>query len=229
MAHQQNNDVLYLFIDESGNFDFSPSGTRYFVITSLTVKWPFEFLEQFSDLRHKLLKDGQDIESFHCSEDNRAVREEVFQIIEAIQDSLVFDSIVIEKQKCNPVIAEREVFYPKMLGFLLRYICRQPRVQLCKKLVIITDEIPVSKNRKSFKKTIKSTISEIVPQNISYEIYHHKSSSHFALQLVDYGNWTIFRKWERDDPLFYNKIKSSIRSEFDIFKSGNTEYYHFPK
>ncbi len=229
MVNEQNNDVLYLFIDESGNFDFSSKGTRYFVITSLTVKWPFEFLGQFSELRHQLLKDGHDIESFHCSEDNWSVREGVFEIIESGLDGLVFDSIVIEKPKCNPAITQKEVFYPKMLGYLLRYICRQPRVRFCKKLVIITDEIPVSKNRKSFEKAIKSTLSEIVPQSISYEIYHHKSSSHFALQLVDYGNWTIFRKWERGDPHFYDKIKSAIWSEFNIFKSGNTEYYPFPK
>lgn len=29
--------TLYLFIDESGNFDFSPKGTKYFVLTALAT------------------------------------------------------------------------------------------------------------------------------------------------------------------------------------------------
>ena len=31
----------YLFLDEGGNFDFSPTGTRYFVMSSVAMRRPF--------------------------------------------------------------------------------------------------------------------------------------------------------------------------------------------
>ena len=34
--------TLYVFIDESGNFDFSPSGTKYFILTTLTTIVPYD-------------------------------------------------------------------------------------------------------------------------------------------------------------------------------------------
>ncbi len=32
---------LYLFLDEGGNFDFSPAGTRYLTLTAVTATRPF--------------------------------------------------------------------------------------------------------------------------------------------------------------------------------------------
>ena len=32
---------LYLFLDEAGNLDFSPNGTRYFMLGSVTKERPF--------------------------------------------------------------------------------------------------------------------------------------------------------------------------------------------
>jgi len=33
--------TLYIFIDENGNFDFSPGETKYFTLSCLTEKRPF--------------------------------------------------------------------------------------------------------------------------------------------------------------------------------------------
>lgn len=37
-----NSETLYIFIDESGNFDFSPGGTKYFVLTAFVTFNPVE-------------------------------------------------------------------------------------------------------------------------------------------------------------------------------------------
>lgn len=36
---------LYVYLDEAGNFDFSPSGTRYFILGSMALERPFGFFE----------------------------------------------------------------------------------------------------------------------------------------------------------------------------------------
>lgn len=47
----------------------------------------------------------------------------------------------------------------------------------------------------------------------------------FGLQAIDYCNWGIFRKWEGRDPRSYDLIRNGIKSEFDIFKTGERFYY----
>lgn len=46
---------LYVFIDESGNYDFSPSGTGYWILTSLITDDIRPGLIELYDLKHKLI------------------------------------------------------------------------------------------------------------------------------------------------------------------------------
>jgi hypothetical protein len=45
------------------------------------------------------------------------------------------------------------------------------------------------------------------------------------VQVADYCNWAVFRKWQRGETEFYDQIKPALRSEFDIFRTGVTYYY----
>ncbi len=53
---------LYIFIDESGNFDFSPNGTQYFVLTSMCTLTPHINRDKFlkNEIKH-LVKTQFDI------------------------------------------------------------------------------------------------------------------------------------------------------------------------
>lgn len=35
------NNTLYIFVDEAGNLNFSPKGTKYFILTALSKFRPF--------------------------------------------------------------------------------------------------------------------------------------------------------------------------------------------
>ena len=48
---ENNSRTLYLFVDESGNFDFSSKGTKYFVLSSLCTFLPVPERERIIDLR----------------------------------------------------------------------------------------------------------------------------------------------------------------------------------
>jgi hypothetical protein len=70
-------DDLFLFLDESGNYDFSVRGTKYLVFASLTAVDPnFSILELY-EKKHYFIKNGQPIEYFHASEDKQKVRDEI--------------------------------------------------------------------------------------------------------------------------------------------------------
>ena len=47
---------LYVFLDESGGFDFSPKGSKYFILSGLSTFRPFRWYPDFIDLRFKLLE-----------------------------------------------------------------------------------------------------------------------------------------------------------------------------
>ena len=72
---------LFIFLDESGNFDFSPKGTRHFVLTALSTTDPEEMAPALYRLKHELVLAGQDIEYFHAVDVKMAIAngEEVYQ------------------------------------------------------------------------------------------------------------------------------------------------------
>ena len=72
--------ILYIFLDEGGNLDFSKNGTKYFTITGLSKERPFEAFKASNNLKYDRIESGTEIEYFHASEDRQVVRDEVFKI-----------------------------------------------------------------------------------------------------------------------------------------------------
>jgi hypothetical protein len=111
-------------------------------------------------------------------------------------------------------------FYPAVLTKLLQGLFLAAKYQNVKKIIIITDQLPLNRKRKAVEKTIKKVLATALEfTDIEYRIFHHSSKSHFGLQIADYCNWAIFRKWERNDEVFYNKIKPLIKVELECNKS----------
>ena len=216
---------LYVFLDEAGDFNFSATGTKFFTFTTITKTRPFSWDTPLISLKYDLIEVGLDIEYFHAAEDRQAVRDQVFTIIGNNLENLRIDSLVIEKRKTGPVLQELEKFYPRMIGYLIRYVLEPRNLKDYEEVIVITDSIPVSRKREAIEKAVKQTLSRMLPNGTRYKILHHASKSCTGLQIADYCNWAIFRKWERGDLRSYELIRSGIRSEFDIFKSGPRHYY----
>jgi hypothetical protein len=226
MNNSSVDNYLYIFLDEGGNFDFSVKGTKYFTISSVCIITPWIYDEPLSLLKYQLLANGLDIEYFHASEDKQQIRNKVFKVITQKAGSFLVDSIIVEKSKTNPSLYEKKKFYPKILGYLIRHVIEVEDVSKYKGFVIVTDSIPVKKQKQAVEKAIKTTIVSMMKSTSKpYLVVHHSSKSSFCLQIADYCNWAIYRKWSGDDSRSYDLIKDCIRSEFDIFKNGKICYY----
>lgn len=140
-------------------------------------------------------------------------------------DAIQVDALIIEKAKTGPALRGEKKFYPKMLGYLLRYILERISFAQIDEVLVITDTLPVQKKRSAVEKAIKMTLAAMLPAGCKYRIMHHASKSTIGLQVADYCNWAIWKKWEGGDDYFYRKIEKAVRSEFDIFSSGRTLYY----
>ena len=219
------NTPLYVFLDEGGNFDFSANGTKYVTLTCVSGTRPFPWFTPLADLRYDLLEAGWDIERFHASEDHWKVRQKVFDVISPPANGMRVDSLIVEKRKTAPSLQSIEVFYPRMLGYLLRYVVEGGLRQGHRQVLVITDTLPQKKKRNAIRKGIQLTIPAMLPNGATYEILHHTSQSCIGLQLADYCNRAIYRKWQSGDTTSYVRICAAVSSEFDIFASGKTLYY----
>lgn len=217
--------IVYIFLDEGGNFDFSEGGSHYYTFTSVVMTRPFPFYDQFENYKYDVIEYGKDIDKFHCAEDNAHVRGRVFQLIKDNLDKIRIDSVVVRKCKTGPALRPPEKFYPKMLSYLLRHIIDQFDFNKVEEVIVITDTLPTKRNKKLFEKTIKTNLGNSLKSDASYRIIHHPSCAHYGLQIADYCNWAIMRKWERGDASHYSTIRSSIKSEFNIFRKGQNKYY----
>ena len=86
MCNSRMSKTVHIFIDESGNYDFSNSGTEHLCYTAISTLNPVAGIEKAEHLRHYINSfpeqfacDG--IEYFHCTEDKQPVRNEFFRMI----------------------------------------------------------------------------------------------------------------------------------------------------
>lgn len=208
---------LYIFLDEAGNLDFSPDGTRYFILSSITKERPFNAYRELAELKYDLVELGANIEYFHAAEDNQATRNRVFDIIRRNIDGIRVDSLIVEKRMTEPSLQAEESFYPEMLGNLLRHVIHTHDLRGFAEVIVFTDRLPVNRKRQAVEKAVKRTLAKKLPEGVRYRVLHHDSKSNSDLQIADYCNWAIYRKWNRDDQRSYSVIQPAIHSECEIF------------
>lgn len=211
--------ILYIFLDEGGNLDFSARGTKFFTLTSISKFRPFEAYKRLNDLKYDLIEEDKDIEYFHASEDRQVVRDEVFAIINKHFSDSVIDCVIVEKSKVDSSFQDVVTFYTNLFGQLIQNILRFVKIDDFNRIIIFTDSIPLKKKAKAVEKGIKLMLSAELKGRVNYLICHHQSKSNYDLQLTDYCNWAVYRKWESADERSYDLIKKYIRTEKDLHKS----------
>lgn len=237
--------TLYIFIDESGNFDFSPSGTKYFALTSITTMQPLKNRSTFFNLRYTLLREGMNQECFHATEDKQKVRDQIFSYISKLDDIQV-DCVLVQKNKANPslylevsaknknslaktkVKHSGERLYKVVSQSLLKYIFRNHKsLQEADRIVVILGQIFVSNKREFILKSLKKFLKE--KTNKPFYIYFHKSEADINCQLADYCGWAIFVNAERKESRPLKNAQDKINSCIDIFAIGTMTYYDYKK
>jgi hypothetical protein len=219
--------IQHIFIDESGNFDFSPKGSRYFILTALSTVSCNELFGGYFRLRHSLAGEGLDIEEFHAAEDKQAVRDKVYDLLEEHcgHECFAVDSIVAQKNKANPSIREDSDFYAMLLKILLGFLFTYKTAADVECLCVWAARIRTARKRSVFEKTVKHYLTNELPARVPYHIFLHNSASHPMLQAADYCCWAEAKKWKDGELRPYERIRKAVRTEFDVFRLGRTEYY----
>lgn len=229
-------DTTYIFIDEAGDMDFSEKGSKYYLFNFLVKKRPFTLHEHISSYRYELLEKNLNpnmnsrlnIEYFHANNDNKHIKNELFDIISTFDKGNVkVYSYILEKEKVHPNKRElKEHFYIDNLIYSIGKLLE--KINLDSNFIIITDNLPVASNRKKQEKALKLGVANYIKEhqlNVRYDIFHHCSASSVNLQIIDYVGWAINRKYEHNDDTYYQKIESYILSEDIVTKDREKKYY----
>lgn len=118
---QSISDTIYIFVDEAGDMDFSLKGSKHYMFNFLIKNRPFNLHEYISNYRYSLLERNLDplnntridIEYFHACNDNKHIKNELFNIISTFdKEKVKVYSYILEKSKVHPEKRqERDSFY----------------------------------------------------------------------------------------------------------------------
>ena len=235
--------TLYIFIDESGNFDFTPTGTKHFVLTAVSTLQPLksrdELLQKVYKLKYDGWTEGQKDYFFHATEDTQEIRNWTFDAIKKLDD-IEIDAVIAQKNKANPslyieykpnkdwkgikTIRSEERFYDKVSQMLLQYIFRRHEGKDdIKNIVVVLGSLFTETKRgyvlKSLKHYLKNTFKK------PFHIYFYPTSSDINCQIADYCGWAVYVKEERGETRPWEEIKDKVKSCFRVFDRGTTKYY----
>jgi hypothetical protein len=217
---------IYIFVDESGNFDFSPKGSRYFILTAVVTEDPIQGVDSLLRWRHRVLartvnppvKKPRECTHFHCSEDAQVTRDGVFEIISRL--TIDAFAIIVQKNKASPSLRGGD-FYERVFKGLIPYVVR--RYGRKRDVHVFVSQIELKRKREAMVGGLKRVLTE---RGITaYRLHLHPNHSHHMLQVSDYICWAVARKWEQNDDRSYRLIQHTIQSEFDLFARGTTTYY----
>jgi hypothetical protein len=229
--------TLFIFLDESGNLDFSENGTRYFSMTALCTFDPAEGRDALMHLHYSLIDAGHRLECFHATQDKQAIRDKVFESLAVMPDKFHIHTIIAEKSKAHPSFYNKWIlkkgqkvavknasrFYDLICRTLLKFIFASPRYRGAKRIAVVLSSIFTNAESQAIEGTLKSYLREHT--KLPFTIFFKSNKADINCQIADYCGWAVFIKWERQELRSYNLIANRLHSEFEIFRLGNIHHY----
>jgi hypothetical protein len=210
----------YLFADESGNFDFTEKGSRFFILA--TVSMDCAVGDGLLALRRELAWKGIGLDNdLHASEAPQRIRDQVFAFVQ--NADIRVDSTILEKRKAYPGIRPTEErFYQTAWYRHMRFVAGLV-TSSDDELMVVSASIGTKKKKAAFHLAVTEAVKQSTAS--SHRVACWGAATDPCLQVADYCAWAIQRKWEIGDPRSYNLIRKKIKSEFDLFKTGYMTYY----
>jgi len=117
-----------------------------------------------------------------------------------------------------------EKFYKLISQTLLQYIFnRYQNFNTVDEIVVVLGSLFTNKKRGYILKSLRQYLK--LKFKKPFYIYFHRACADINCQLADYCGWAVFVKIERNERRPSEVISKKLKSRFDIFARGDTEYY----
>lgn len=198
--------TLFVFIDESGNLDFSSNGTKHFVMAGVSTVEPVESSRGLQELKYSLLETGYDLIYFRASKDLDKIREQVFSHI--TKNSFIKSHVIFgEKIRAPDGLRFPSKFHGHFAREFMKVVLRDFFVYDIEAVVVIFDHALTKGQHDEFYIAFKQ---ELKQSNKPFRIFFHPITSDFNGQVADYIAWSKFRGLETGDDRYWEKVSHSL-------------------
>ena len=187
---KQGGKTLYCYLDESGNFDFSDSGTEFYFQSALVTRDPYPLLRSLQDVKYGLYmehllisKSHSNNDYFHATEDAPYTRSRVYGKLSQLASSIGVYSIAVKKSRTPLDRREPKDFYQEVFKNLIGVVIAEEHVaEEVDNMLVLTDRIPVQKQSRTIIGSLKKALSfALYGSNTVYTVADMDSKSDFGL------------------------------------------------
>lgn len=186
--------TMFVFMDESGDLQFTTRGKKHFVLSAVCTTSPSRSAEAMQVLKYDLLAEDSDQLEFHATDNNRGTRKRVINTISRL-DNIRVHSIWIDKRLTPPDLQDEFRLLGLIGGEMGRWVHSSAAAD-CDKIILIFDSVLTGKKQKAFVKQLKQTLA---PLKKDIKIYFHPVKQDLNGQIADYYSWALFRSLESGD------------------------------
>ena len=188
-------ETLFVFVDESGNFDFSESGTRHLVLTAVFSFAPALAALKMLELKYRLYEDGIGVSNFHATDDKQTIRNMVFARISDLDEIEAHTMWLDKRQLVTPNPGPNDVF--NSFGkFLVNVVSSEGMLNRMNNCVIVFDKTLLHRDEVAFRASAKQYFSRL---KVPVQIYFHNVNREPISQVADYIAWAQYVVLERNE------------------------------
>ncbi len=208
--------MAYIFLDESGDLGFGKASSRWFLFTVAIVSEPRSLERVVRKIWRPLKKKHKKLGEMHAYHADDSTRTRMLQRLNELDDLKVL-TVVLNKQKVYVDLRnQKNLLYNYTANILLDRLHSSGLIKKGEVLELYID-------RKDTKKRLRENFIEYLREAMtarrqgSFTVALHSSHENKSLQAVDFMSWAIFRKYERGDYEYYERIKNKIVDERLLF------------
>ena len=194
---------VFVFIDESGNLDFSTRGTRHFVMSALITQTPLECAHGLSKLTYEFLARGLSSQvPFHASENSNGTRHRVIGGLCSPSHNCFIITVSVDKHSLEEKYRSPASLYAH-LGLELSKRATAIATAKRQKLVLLFDSALTARQRNAFLKRVKP---ELRQRGRDFAIAFRAVSHDVNGQRADLYAWAMFRLLEMGDATWFSLL-----------------------
>jgi hypothetical protein len=207
----------FLYLDESGDLGFNPDKpgrSRHFTICILAISTTTRNRTVASavkkTLKRKLNPKGKHrrmVKELKANATSFEVKEYFFRQLSGVRFGLY--ALTLNKDRLYPELQKQK---DRIYNYLARLILDQLPLENASDAVnLVLDQRKNRRERQEFNDYIKRELASRLPPGVRLRITHEDSVNNHCLQAVDLFCWGIFRKYEREDNLWFDLFQGKVR------------------
>lgn len=208
--------MAYIFLDESGDLGFGPKSSRWFIFTIVLTNNHRKIEKIIKNIR-KGLKKKYKLKELHAYHADAITKHRMLDKLSELKDLKILCIILNKKKVYVDLQNQKNYLYNYTANILLDRLHNRNLIKTDEPISLYIDQKDTNKFiRDNFEKYLKDNLMQRGNSG-RIEIKIKPSHTEKCLQAVDFISWAIFRKYERGDYEYYEKIKSKIIEEKLLF------------